>query len=125
MEINYKKIGARIRTARKRKGYTQEFVSEKSGLSVSHTSNIETGSTKLSLPTLVCIANVLFVSVDQLLCDNVECSHHVFQQEAQQILSECSESKIRILVHILKCSKETLRQESSRKNHNNLQKNDI
>lgn len=122
MEINYKKIGMRIRTARKRKGYTQEFIAEKSGLSVSHTSNIETGSTKLSLPTLIRIANILSVSVDELLCDNVEHSHHVFQQEAQQILSDCDESEIRILIHILKCSKEALQQESERINYNNLQK---
>ena len=34
-------------------------------------SNIETGNTKLSLPTIVQIANALSVTVDKLLCDNV------------------------------------------------------
>ncbi|OLN33548.1 hypothetical protein DSOL_0795 [Desulfosporosinus metallidurans] len=32
---------------------------------------METGSTKPSLPTIIKIANALSVSVDELLCDNI------------------------------------------------------
>ena len=51
MDINYKAIGVRIKAARARKGVTQ--ATSPISLSVHpHISNIETGNTKLGLPTL-------------------------------------------------------------------------
>ncbi|WP_345788359.1 helix-turn-helix transcriptional regulator [Desulfosporosinus metallidurans] len=50
---------------------TQDQVAEITGLSNPHVSNVETGSTKPSLPTIIKIANALSVSVDELLCDNI------------------------------------------------------
>ena len=80
-------------------------------LTPAHLSNIETGNTKLSLPTLIRIANALSVSVDDLLCDNVIHSNHVFNKEAQEILADCSPYDIRILLDILKSAKEALRRD--------------
>ena len=54
-------------------------------------SNVETGKTKVSLPTLIAIANALSVSVDTLLCDNVIASKIVFEKEAKDIFSDCDE----------------------------------
>ena len=70
MDINYKAIGVRIKAARARKGVTQGYIANLIGLSTPHISNIETGNTKLGLPTIIHLANVLDVSVDELLCDN-------------------------------------------------------
>lgn len=70
-EIDYKAIGRRIKIARIKKDLTQEFVAATVNIAPSHMSNIETGKTKVSLPTLIAIANALSVSVDTLLCDNV------------------------------------------------------
>ena len=76
MEIDYKAIGQRIKIARIKKGITQESVANIINMTPSHMSNVETGKTKVSLPTLIAIANALSVSVDTLLCDNAtECRH--------------------------------------------------
>ena len=66
MDINYKAIGVRIKAARARKGVTQGYIANLIGLSTPHISNIETGNTKLGLPTIIHLANVLDVSVDEL-----------------------------------------------------------
>ena len=49
MSIDYKSIGKRIKTARIRLDMTQERLAEQVNLSPSHLSNIETGTTKVSL----------------------------------------------------------------------------
>lgn len=78
MEIDYKAIGQRIKIARIKKGITQESVANIINMTPSHMSNVETGKTKVSLPTLIAIANALSVSVDTLLCDNVLSSKVIF-----------------------------------------------
>ena len=46
--MDYFKIGEKIRKYRKAKGYSQEVLAEKVGISITHMSHIETGNTKLS-----------------------------------------------------------------------------
>ena len=81
MEVDYKAIGQRIKIARIKKGVTQETVADLIDITPAHMSNVETGKTKVSLPTLIAIANALSVSVDTLLCDNVIASKIVFEKE--------------------------------------------
>lgn len=109
MELDFKAIGKRIKIARIRKNLTQEAVSEKIGITPQHMSNIETGNSSVSLTTLVAIANVLTVSVDELLCDTVLASKVVFEKEAKDIFTDCNELEIRVLVDILKSSKQSMR----------------
>ena len=71
MELDYKAIGKRVKIARIKADLTQEKLAEQIELSPTHLSNIETGTTKVSLTTIVNIANALSVSVDDLLCDSV------------------------------------------------------
>ena len=117
MIIDYDAIGLRIKIARIKAKITQEVLADRAGLSTAHVSNIETGNTKLSLPTIINIANALSVSVDDLLCDNVVRSNHVFNQEAQEILSDCSSYDIRILLDILKSAKEALQKDKRFREH--------
>ena len=86
MEINYKAIGQRIRAARTRKGITQERVADLAEITPAHMSNIETGKTKVSLPTLLTIANILSVSADTLLCDNLIASKNIYEGEPENCL---------------------------------------
>ena len=65
---------------------TQETLSEIVGISPTHMSNIETGTTKVSLTTIVTIANALQVTVDDLLCDNVIRSKVQFQKDVAVLL---------------------------------------
>lgn len=66
-DINFEKIGMRIRQVRTEKNMTQEYLSQKANVNVSHISNIENNRVKVSLTTLVAIANTLNVTVDYLL----------------------------------------------------------
>lgn len=113
LEINYKAIGQRIKIARIKKGKTQESVADIIDITPSHMSNIETGKTKLSLPTLIAIANALSVSVDTLLCDNVLTSKVVFEKEAKEIFKDCDEYEVRFLVDLLKSAKEAFRKDKN------------
>ena len=106
MVIDYNAIGLRIKIARIKAKITQEALATKIGMSTTHVSNIETGNAKLSLPATINIANTLAISVDDLLCDNVIRSNHVFNKEAQNILIDCSPYDIRILLDVLKSTKE-------------------
>lgn len=111
MPIDYDAIGMRIKIARIKAKITQEVLADRTGLSIVHISNVENGNAKLSLPSIINIANALSISVDDLLCDNVVHSNHVFNKEAQEILSNCSPYDIRILLDILKSAKEALRKD--------------
>lgn len=108
MVIDYKAIGKRIKIARLKYDVTQSMLSDRTGLSIVHLSNIENGNAKMSLTTIISIANALSVSVDEFLCDNVVHSNHIFIQEAQDLLSTCSPYEVRFLLDILKASKEAL-----------------
>lgn len=109
MELNFKAIGKRIKIARIRANLTQETVAEKIGITPQHVSNIETGNSSVSLTTLVAIANLLGVSIDELLCDTVLKSKQVFTKEADNIFRDCNEYEVRILVDVLQATKNSLR----------------
>lgn len=109
MELDYKAIGKRIKIARIKKNLTQETVADRIGITPQHVSNIETGNTSVSLTTLVAIAHTLTVSVDTLLCDTVLTSKVVFEREASEIFEDCNEYEVRVLVDVLKATKQSLR----------------
>ena len=97
LDIDYKAIGLRIKTARTRKGLTQGNIAQLTGLSTPHISNIETGNTKLGLPTIIHLANVLDVSVDELLCDNIHRSEQIYCHELSGLLQDCSVDELHII----------------------------
>lgn len=115
MNIDYKSIGRRIRNARMGLEMTQERLAELVNLSPSHLSNIETGTTKVSLPTIINLANALHVSVDGLLADSVVQSKAVFEKDIQFILRDCDDYEIRIIADIAAATKKTLRKEANLK----------
>ena len=109
MELNYSDIGKRIKTERLKQNINQERLAEMAELSITHTSHIETGNTKLSLPTLLKIANGLSVSVDELLCDSMVKAKDIFQNEITKEVKDCSETEIRIISETIKTLKAALR----------------
>ena len=90
MDIDYKAIGQRIRKRRKMLNITQSILAERADLSDTNISHIERGATKLSLPSLIAIANALGTNVDSLLMDVVDNSEVEFKKEFAQLLSDCS-----------------------------------
>lgn len=112
MEVDYISIGKRVKQFRSKRGLSQEVVSELSGLTPAHFSHVETGNTKVSLPSLVKIANALDVTMDDLLTDNIPHTKHVTMKEMNDLLSDCTDGEARALLHILKAGKEALRGET-------------
>ena len=66
--VNYTDLGKRIKKKREAAGLKQEKVAEQISADISTISKIETGTTKVSLPTLLLLANLLNASADELLC---------------------------------------------------------
>lgn len=94
---------------RKKHQLPQETLSEMADVTPAHFSHIERGNTKPSLPTLVRIANALGISIDDLLCDNVEKSRHVRVKDVDHLLDDCTPQEIKALAEILAATKKALR----------------
>lgn len=112
MELDYKAIGKRIKIARIKADMTQERLAEVVGLSPTHLSNIETGTTRVSLNAIVSLANALSVTVDDLLCDSVIQSKPQFEQDIATILEDCDEYEIRMVKDMAQALKDTLRRDA-------------
>ena len=69
-------------------------------------SHIETGNTKLSLPVLVALAQVLEVRTDDLLFD-VPAAKDASMQELAVLLESCTPTEARILVDIATAAKKS------------------
>lgn len=92
-EIDYKKLGLRIKEIRQSRGFTQEYLAEMVSCNVSHISNIENNYTKASLNVLVAIANALNVTIDYLLSDQYRDSATALDNEILKALSSCDDEK--------------------------------
>lgn len=109
MELDYKAIGKRIKVARIRMEITQEQLADRVSVSPTHLSNIETGSTRVSLTTIVKIANALGVTVDDLLCDNLVKARPQFERDMQSLLDDCNDHEVRIAYKVAKAAVEAVR----------------
>ena len=107
--LDYNGIGTRIREARLKKGWTQAVLAERSGIEPSNISHIERAATKLSLPTLVSIANALESSLDELVYDNLKKSSHVSLSLINEIISDCSPSELKAIAEMIKTTKQIIR----------------
>lgn len=111
MELDYKAIGKRIKIARIKADLTQEKLSEMVGVSPTHMSNVETGTTRVSLTTIVGIANALGITSDDLLCDSVIKAKVQFEKDIALVLEDCDEYEIRVIRDLAAATKETLRRD--------------
>ncbi len=109
MELDYTAIGVRIRRFRKERGLTQQSLAELSDQEPSNISHIERGATKLSLPTLISIANALGVTTDDILCDSVSNASASYEREVSDLLSDCSHSELKVITGTMRALKENLR----------------
>ena len=117
MELDYKAIGKRIKIARIKADMTQEQLSEKAEISPTHMSNNETGTTKVSLTTMVALTNALNVTMDDLLCDSVIHAKAQFEQDLSDLLADCDEYEIRIMKDVMETLKTTLRRDARLRNN--------
>lgn len=106
--MDYYAIGQRVRKFRKALGLSQETLAEKVNISTTHMSHIETGNTKLSLPVLVALANVLEVRTDDLLYDESPSSRTSSINGITQILDSCTKQQLQIIEDVLRATQISL-----------------
>ena len=97
-ELDYRKLGLRIKEARQSKNLTQEMLAEIVSCNTSHISNIENNHTKVSLNVLLAIANALDTSIDYLLSEQYDNTSQAIDTEIMRVLSTLDiESKQQVL----------------------------
>ena len=90
-EIDYIKIGQRIKTARIEKNYSQAELGALVGCSNNHISHVEVGQTKVSLQLLLKLAFVLEKDFDYFLLDTpyAKCDS-IINTEISDKLKQCN-----------------------------------
>lgn len=66
-ELDYEKMGMRIRQVRKTKGWSQDELARRCGISMSFLGHIERGTRIMSMETFTNICNALDTGADELL----------------------------------------------------------
>lgn len=101
-EIDYIKIGQRIKTARLEKGYSQAELGAQIGCSNNHMSHVEIGQTKVSLSMLMKLSLVLDKSFDYFLLDTpyAKCES-IIDSEIGKKLKQCNTTTLITINKIL------------------------
>ena len=101
-EIDYVKIGQRIKSARLEYGYSQADLGALVGCSNNHMSHVEVGQTKVSLPMLLKLAYVLDKNFDYFLLDTpyAKCES-IINSEIANKLNQCSATTLITVSRIL------------------------
>ena len=108
--MDYKKLGERIRQARKAMHYSQEQLAGEIEYSVPHISHVENAKTTLSIDFLVKASNALHVSADNLLCDSLDFASEIYQGEIMESLRDCSTGELKIISRAVMDLKKNLRE---------------
>lgn len=101
-ELDFGVIGQRIKEVRSDKKLTQEYLAEKTGVNVSHISNIETNKVKVSLTLLVGICNALDITMDYLLENEYHNPTSVTEKELFNAIKDMDNTKLETLLRIAK-----------------------
>ena len=104
--MNNALFGHRLRTYRKEKGLTIEKLAEQVGLSPNYLGNVERGKKLPSMATLIRIVNVLDISADELLKDDVNRADYLVDAEISARMANLTQRQrvavLRMLDSILK-----------------------
>lgn len=94
-EIDYVKIGQRIKAARLEKGYSQADLGALVGCSNNHISHVEIGQTKVSLSMLIKISLELDKNFDYFLLDTPFAkTESIINTEIAEKLKRCSSASL-------------------------------
>ena len=120
MSINNRQLGKRIRRAREDQSMSQTALAEYIGCSPAFLSYLENGKKTPSLEMLLSIANTLYVTTDMLLSDYLANSPRAMLAEYYDVLRDCSDYEIRVLVENARELKRILRSNRSSQRHNRI-----
>lgn len=101
-EIDYNKVGQRVRQARILRGLTQAELGEMVDCSNNHMSHIESGQTKVSLSLLLKLSYALDTSLDFFLLDTPYARREaLMDNEINRKLAKCDRQTLLSVNHIL------------------------
>ena len=100
MAVDYGDIGRRIRSQRKKQAMSQEMLAEMTELSSVHISHIE-GGKRMSIETLVNVANALNGSADELLSGSLVITKPTESSNEITLLSDCSQEEQNIILECM------------------------
>ena len=86
--MDYQLLGKNVRQYRVQLGLRQEDLAEKAGCSPSHIGQIENARGVPSLEMIVSIANVLHVTIDQLVLDSLDYADLVYLRDIEKRIHE-------------------------------------
>ena len=84
-QLDYKKIGGKIKEIRKQKNITREKLSELIGISAMYLGQLERGERRGGINNYIEIANVLNLSLDYLFLDELHTAEVVDNQILQKM----------------------------------------
>ncbi len=100
MDIDYKIIGQRIREERKKRGWSQERLSEEIDVTTVYISRVERGSSQINLKRLAQISRVLGTSIEYLIGGTVTKAPNYLDKELYETLINCTPAKQRLIYNI-------------------------
>lgn len=105
MDKEFQMIAKNIKELRENRGYTQEQLAEKTGLSVSHLSKVESGQRRIGMGAYVNILYVLKISEEEFASIVIDEKNKDEYVKYQDIMKDCSEAEKKFLFDTLKCIK--------------------
>lgn len=109
MSVNFKLIGKRVKEVRIEKGLSQAELAVRCKTSAQYLSQIENGKKQASLQILVTVAEVLGVSLNELLNGNQVNNPKEYRSDILKLFADCSSYEKRVLFEVLKSTKTILR----------------
>lgn len=96
-------IGKRIRSIRKAKGYTQEQLAERAGLSSKYLSRIELGKENPTLNVFISISSGLGIEpIDIFNIQHEEENIEKLRKIIRELLKEANQEKLKLTVKLIK-----------------------
>lgn len=99
-DINYLKVGSKIRIERERFNMNREDLSELLDISSYFLGQIERGERKMSVNTLVKLCECLHISMDSLFYEQV--TVNINNDDLHSLINRCSEKEIGVIEEIIK-----------------------
>lgn len=102
MEIDYKIIGERIKKARKKKGLTQECLSEKMDVTTTYLSRVERGYAQVNLKRLAQFSEYLDIPLTEIITGTATFSRDYLNRDLFNIYSRCTPQQQKLIFNIAK-----------------------
>lgn len=101
MTIDFKLIGSRIKTTRKKAGRTQEWLAEQIDVSVGYISQIERGITKVNLETLGEICTILDGDIAYIVSGTAKTQSNYLNDEISEKFALLSKRDKKLIVSLI------------------------